>query len=245
MNASLSSLRAIRISRPSIVIPVTLLMAALAVAGFWRTYFGPLLLGGPPSGWLVHLHAAVFMGWLALVALQSWLAATGRTALHVRVGRIGMLYGVVVVLLGLGFSLVTFAHRVAVSGPAGAAGGFLVPLVDLGTYSLFLAGAWITRRRPESHKRFILLAANTLIIAAVGRLFGGTASIALRDVIPFLVLWLSPLWIAMTWDAVRHRMVHSVYLFGAAWLILLRYRQLVRETDTWMAVSRWIAERLM
>jgi hypothetical protein len=28
-------------------------------------------------------------------------------------------------------------------------------------------------------------------------------------------------------------------------LVLLRYRQLLRETDTWMAISHWIAERLM
>jgi len=30
-------------------------------------------------------------------------------------------------------------------------------------------------------------------------------------------------------------------LFGAVALIALRYRQLLRETDTWMAMSRWFA----
>jgi hypothetical protein len=115
----------------------------------------------------------------------------------------------------------------------------------MAAYSIFLAGAWFTRKRPEFHRRFILLAANTILIAAVGRLFGGTASIALRDVIPFLLLWLSPLWAAMLHDGWRHRIVHPVYLFGATLLVALRYRQLIRETDTWMAISHWIAVRLM
>jgi hypothetical protein len=245
MTAFLSSTRPARSRHPSVVIPLALLMAVLAIAGFSRTYFGPLLLGGPPSEWLVHVHAAVFMGWLGLVVLQSWLAITGRTALHIRIGRLGMWYGVGLVAVGLGFALVMFARRVAAVGPDGTHGGFLVPLTDLGTYSIFLAGAWMKRKQPELHRRFILLAANTLIIAAVGRMFGGTASVAAADVVPFLLVWLSPLWIAMIYDAVRHRIVHPVYLFGAALLVLLRYRQLLRETNTWLAISHWLAERLM
>jgi hypothetical protein len=245
MNTPLSTLRAIRPTRPTIVIPAALLMAGIAVAGFWRTYFGPLLLGGASSEWLVHVHAAIFMGWIGLVILQSWLAMTGRTALHVRIGRVGMWYGVGLVIFGLGFSLMMFARRVALVGPDGTHGGFLVPLTDLGTYSIFLAGAWVTRKQPERHRRFILLAANTILIAAVGRLFGGTASMAAADVIPFLLLWLSPLWLAMLYDGFRLRIVHPVYLAGAALLILLRYRQVIRETDTWMAISHWLAERLL
>jgi hypothetical protein len=244
MNAILSSARRYWPLRPSIVIPLALLMSAIAVAGFWRTYFGPMLLDGRSYEWLVHVHAAVFMGWLVLVAVQSYLAMSGRTALHIRIGRIGMWYGVGLVAVGLGFAVIMFARRVAEAGPDGTRGGFLVPLTDLGAYSIFLAGAWLTRARPEFHRRFILLAANTILIAAVGRLFGGTASIALRDVIPFLLVWLSPLWIAMLYDAFRHRILHPVYLFGAVLLCALRYRQLIRDTDTWQAISHWIAVQL-
>jgi len=43
------------------------------------------------------------------------------------------------------------------------------------------------------------------------------------------------------YDAIRHRTVHAVYVFGAVALIALRYRQLLRETDTWMVMSRWFA----
>jgi hypothetical protein len=101
------------------------------------------------------------------------------------------------------------------------------------------------RTRPEFHRRFILLGANTLIIAGVGRIFGGTTSVAPRDVLAFLLVWLAPLWLAMLYDGFRHRLVHKVYVFGALLLVALRYRQLLRETDGWLAVSSWIGERLM
>ena len=77
------------------------------------------------------------------------------------------------------------------------------------------------------------------------RLFGGTASVAARDVIPFLLVWLSPLWIAMAYDGLRHRILHPVYVWGTVTLVALRYRQLVRETDAWMAISQWLAERFI
>jgi hypothetical protein len=184
------------------------------------------------------------MGWIGIVMFQSYLAMTGRTALHIKVGKIGMAYGAGLVVSGLWLSLFRFSQRIAEVGVDGVRGGFLVPLVDMSTFGIFLGGAWLTRKRPEYHRRFILLATNTILIAAVGRLFGGTGSVAARDVIPFLLVWLSPLWLAMAWDGLRHRIVHSVYLFGAFLLIALRYRQILRETDAWMAISRWIMERL-
>jgi len=220
-------------------------MAAIAVTGFWRTYFGALFASRTQAEWLVHLHAAVFMGWIVLVILQSWFAISGRTALHVKVGKFGMLYGAVLVVVGLSFSLVMFARKVAEVGPDGTRGGFLTPLTDMITFALFLGGAWIYRKRPEFHRRFILLAANGILVAAVGRMFGGTASVAIGDVVPFLLVWLSPLWIAMAYDAIRHRIIHPVYVFGALVLVAVRYRQLVRETDGWQAISHWIAERLV
>jgi hypothetical protein len=66
-----------------------------------------------------------------------------------------------------------------------------------------------------------------------------------KDVVPMVTVWLSPLWIAMLYDWLRHRIVHRVYVFGALLLILLRYRQVVRDSDAWGRFLHWLAERLM
>ena len=50
---------------------------------------------------------------------------------------------------------------------------------------------------------------------------------------------------AFPYDGIRHRIIHPVYVFGALVLVAVRYRQLFRETDTWLGISRWLAERLM
>jgi hypothetical protein len=236
-------------TRLSIYIPLALLAAGIAISGFWRTYFGALFAGRSHADWFTHLHAAVFVGWIVLVGLQAYFATTGRIALHMQVGRFGMAYGVLLIVVGLSFAVHMFARKVAMVGPDGVQGGFLVPLTDMLVFSIFLAGAWFTRTRPGFHRRFILLATTTILIAAVGRQSGGTASIAARDVLPFLLVWLSPLWLAMVYDAVKYRTVHAVYVLGAILLIALRYRQVIRETDTWMAISsrfaHFVADHLL
>jgi phosphoglycerol transferase MdoB-like AlkP superfamily enzyme len=154
-----------------IYVPVALLVTFIALTGFWRTYFGPLLkTGSVDVAPVIHIHAVVVVGWLALVAAQGVLAATGRTALHVKVGKVGMWYGLLVIVLGLLAAFNGFASRIH-SGKVLAAQRFLWgPLTDLVTFAVFFGAAWAYRRKPEIHKRLIVVATTTLLIAAVGRL---------------------------------------------------------------------------
>jgi hypothetical protein len=62
---------------------VTLLLIAIVVTGFWPTYFGTLLSGGVARPLVMHVHGAVFTGWMALLLPQVSLAATGRRLMAV------------------------------------------------------------------------------------------------------------------------------------------------------------------
>ena len=73
------------------------LAVAIAAAGFWPTYFGPLVAGAADKTPIVHLHAAVYVGWLAIFVTQTVLAATGRIAAHIKLGRFAIGYGVLVI----------------------------------------------------------------------------------------------------------------------------------------------------
>ena len=86
------------VRRRPFYIGVSLLMGLIAVVGFWPTYFGPLVLGTLAQPLLIHLHAIVITGWLVLFLTQVVLAATGRVAWHLRLGRIGIGYGVLVII---------------------------------------------------------------------------------------------------------------------------------------------------
>lgn len=73
-------------------------MAAVLVSGFvvqlaaGRSSFSAPL--------VVHLHAVAFMGWVAIVVGQTWLAAGGSIAQHRRLGMLAVLWAVALLVLG-------------------------------------------------------------------------------------------------------------------------------------------------
>lgn len=105
-----------------IYVPIGFLCLLIAIAGFWPTYFGPLLAGTPHALPIIHLHAIVFTGWVILVIAQAWLAATRRIALHMKVGKFGMAWGLVVILVGWATAFSRFGDRIHRGQSAGSPG---------------------------------------------------------------------------------------------------------------------------
>lgn len=97
-------------------IGVSVLMGIIAIAGFWPTYFGPLVGGTIEQPPIIHFHALVFSGWLLLFLTQAVLAATGRVSWHVRLGRIGIGYGVLLIIVGLFTGISRSADRLSAGG---------------------------------------------------------------------------------------------------------------------------------
>jgi 4-amino-4-deoxy-L-arabinose transferase-like glycosyltransferase len=91
---------------------LALLAIAIVVAGFWRTYFGPLLAGAVDKPSIIHVHAVIYVGWLAIFLAQALLAATGRVAAHMKLGRLATGYGVLVIGAGLLAAFGMFVLRV-------------------------------------------------------------------------------------------------------------------------------------
>lgn len=77
MAATVTAARAIPQRRP-LYVSLSALMAVMAAVGFWPTYYGPLVRLGLTQPLLIHAHAILFTGWLALFMAQVMLAATGR-----------------------------------------------------------------------------------------------------------------------------------------------------------------------
>ena len=218
---------------------IAIISIAIALTGFWPTYFGRLLTTGVQVLPIVHLHAVVFSGWLALLLTQALLAANGRVALHMRVGRIGMAYGALLFVVGELTAFAVFGARVASGDVAAARAQLFAPVTDLLVFAPVLAAAWIYRQRPEIHKRLIVVATSVLLIAAVHRiaLFGSPP-----PPLPILLLvWLAPILLGIAHDLVTRRSVHPVYLLGIAAIVFLKFlRRPLARSDGWRGFVDWL-----
>jgi len=120
-------------------IGVTLLMGIVVVTGFWATYFGPLVRGTIAQPLLIHVHATVFAGWLALFLAQATLAATGHVSWHMKLGRWGIGYGILLIGVGLTTTVLRSAGQV-IAGENGAR-LLYVGFFDMALFSIFFGAA--------------------------------------------------------------------------------------------------------
>ena len=214
-------------------IGTSVLMTVIAVVGFWPTYFGPLVRGTLSKPVLIHVHAAVFVGWLFLFLTQVVLAAAGQVRWHLRLGRLGIGYGVLLVGVGLVTGISRSADRVRAGGSAN--GLFLDVAFAMALFSIFFGSAIAYRRTPRLHRRLMTVAATMLLVAAAGRM----------TFLPFpsmwLVVWALPILLAMAYDYRREGILHPVYLLGLAAILVRGYAPpFIVHTDGWTAVVNWV-----
>ena len=234
------AINAVRVNRAPVYMGIAALTVAIAIAGFWPKYFGPLVGGTLQTLTIIHVHAVVFVGWLVIVGLQAWFAARGRMALHRRFGDYAMYWGVLVIVVGLVTSFIVFGDRLATGNVGEANIKLFVPLTDLVVFLPFFIGAGVWKKRPEWHKRFIIVATTILLVAAVHRIrfLGGPP--APPPVL--LAVWLAPIYIAMVYDFVRTRTVHWIYFTGIAAVLFLKFGRFgMARSETWREMAAWFA----
>lgn len=221
------------IVRRSFYVGASVLMALIAVVGFWPTYFGPLVRGTLSQPLLIHVHTVVFVGWLFLFLAQALLAVTGHVTWHMRLGRFGVGYGAFVVVVGLVTGICRSADRVRAGR---SPNGLLLDVVFAMTlFSIFFGAAIVYRRTPRIHRRLMTVAATMLLVAAAGRM----------TFLPFLAMWLTvwavPILLAMAYDYRTQRVLHPVYLLGLAAILVRGYvPPFIVNTDRWTAIVHWV-----
>ena len=217
-------------------IGLSVLVTTIAFVGFWPTYFGPLLAGTVDKLPVIHVHAAIYVGWLAIFIAQATFAATRRMDLHVRLGNIGIGYGVLVIVMGVTVAISMFAVRVHAGNIEEAQMRLVAPLLDMVFFAPLFAAAVRFRRKPEIHKRLMIVATTVLLVAAVGRMsFVGRPW-------PLLLVWGSPLLLGAAYDIVRRRAVPWIYLLGIVAIVARAFgARLVGETGMWHDWSAWLA----
>ena len=204
-------------------------MTIVVFVGFWPSYFGQLFTDMPDRHWVIHLHAAVFTGWLLLLLVQVSLVAAGNTRFHRKLGIAGGAYGILILVLGVAAAFVLPLEKIADGqwSMDEAASFLILPLGDMIIFSGLFGAALYYRKKSEIHKRLILAASVMLVFPAAGRIYGEA------DIPALLMLWLAPIVAGMILDGILHRKVHPAYLIGFTILLLSIGRAAIMYTEAW------------
>ena len=165
---------------------------------------------------LLYVHGIVFSMWIALLATQSALIALRRPDVHRKLGLLALLLASAMIVLGSATAL-TLAARLLHSQGATAAGRASLALLDLPVFAGLVVAAVLLRRRPQAHKRLMLLATVALIGAAINRL-PLPAEFASRYA-RFLLVDIFCLALAV-WDVLSTRRIHVATLAGTSAIVL-------------------------
>lgn len=216
-------------------VALVVVMTGIVLLGFWP-FYSALFTGGADAHPIIYFHAAVFSGWMALLLTQVILVFRRRTRLHQRMGKAGIYYGVLVLLVGLAATIAApVQHVEAGRWTLDRAAGFLIlPIGDMLLFGGFFAAGIAFRRKKDLHKRLMVLATIALLFAPAARLGGETGPLAI------LTIWLTPLALAIGHDAVTRRRFERVYAVGLVVLLVAFARLALRESESWLVIGRWI-----
>jgi hypothetical protein len=206
-------------------------LACIAVAflGFAPTYWLPMASGKLPPMPLVHFHGLLFFAWTLYFAFQSWLGASGQVRRHRTIGMIGISLATAMTIFGF-LVAVNVMKRSAAAGLANEGIAFaIVPLSGIAFFAVVFTLAIANVRRPEIHKRLMLLAGISLLDAAVARWFLtflaplgplGPPPVPVT-IAPALVAYLL-LVAAIVFDWRTRGRPHPVYVYGGIALVAVK-----------------------
>ena len=234
---------------------------AVALIGFMPTYFLPLAQGRFKGEPIVHVHGFILFSWVTFFLVQTLLVARGSTLAHRTWGMLGVAIATAMTFIVTAIVSLRITQAALPGQPAGLAhqvrafewvsiGGllFFVPVFVLAIANI---------KRPEVHKRLMLLGTISLLGAPIARWFMvflapppnpnappwpanlphlmlPPASAAVPPMLVGDLLWV----VAMVFDWRTRGRVHPVYLIGGGIMLLLHLTTApVAESPLWQAAA--------
>jgi hypothetical protein len=192
---------------------MSLLIAAIVIAGFGHT-IGPRLLNSPvPRPWILHVHVAIFSGWVIFFMLQTALVGWRNVRLHRRLGLFGAVLGCAIPIVGTATAIVL--DRVEGHRGDGAAAFLAISLYDMAAFAVTFGLAIGWRKKTERHRRLMLIATCGLMSAAIARIIAGA--------VPFEWIYVCVdglILLGALRDLLLMRRIHPVYLIALPLLAL-------------------------
>ena len=207
-------------------------------AGFSRTYYLRPHFTSAPLMPLLHLHGLVFSSWLLLFVTQTTLVAAHRTDIHRRLGILGGVIATLMILIGVSTAVIR-AKQGATPLPDISPLSFLViPLGDMFVFATLIGAGFYFRRRPDVHKRLMMLATISILAAAIARL-----PFAIMQAGPPVFFGLTDVFVVacVLYDLVTLKRIHRATAFAGLFIVASQpLRLMLGGTQVWLTFAAWL-----
>jgi len=213
---------------------MSIAIAITVFVGFAPSYYLKDYFGRPPLPPLVHVHGLVFTSWIVLFFVQTVLIASHRVSVHRRLGLAGAGLAALLVMVGLATAVGSARRNVAIGG-TGALAFLATPFGDMLVFALLATAGILYRRRPDTHKRLMLLATIGLLTAAISR---WPLAIMQRGPVAFFLVTDLFVVAGVGYDLASRRRIHPAYVWGGLLLVMSQpVRLAISHTDAWLAFA--------
>jgi hypothetical protein len=221
---------------------------AIAVFGFFPTYWLPMMRGTLQVPPILHLHALFFYGWVILAVWQSWLVRIGRVGRHREFGMLGIALASGMCFVGLATAVNRIRAAEGTEQLAAVKVFSIVPVSLVITFAPLVGLAIYFVKKPEWHKRLILVATAGILQAAIARAFIVLMGRDLGGAPPPIAVTLMPaavtdvlIVVAILHDRRIRRVVHPAYWVAGGLTVLVQLgRAPLSETALWAAAVDWL-----
>jgi hypothetical protein len=211
-----------------------LLILSVVVLGFAQTYFFAGMLRAKLPNTLVHIHGALFVSWIFLLAIQPSLVAIGKVTWHKTLGILGVILPPLLVVFGV-LTLFDFIRRQGndadVPPELLLAGDF----VELALFVVLTSWGLLARHQAASHKRLMIMGTMAMLGPAIARWpmpFSALVVICIQLALPLLVV---------IYDLWSRRRIHRSTIIAYTMIVVGLLTALpVAGLGFWQPLITWI-----
>jgi hypothetical protein len=221
-------------SRPVFFQAMALVLGAVLLFAFARTFFLQPLFSAPSPTMPAIVHGVIGTAWFALLAWQAWLVRSRRIQDHRRFGKwFGPALGMVAVATSIWVAALSALEGRRSGSGLGTSEIWFIQGGTILWFSVLALAGFATVRRPDYHKRFMILASIAMLapgFARIGRLFRDGGPPTWDSAVMAI-----PLIAALAWHDLRTlRRVHPVTLWaGLGYIAFVSVRLPIAKSDLW------------
>ena len=190
---------------------------AVNVVGFSTNIYRSYAFGtGTPGN--EYVHGVFAASWVLLFTVQTLTIGSGRTKLHMRLGKLAI--PILILVLITGYYVALRPHQTELSVPVSLVSsefGLFTLVTVLGTLGI------VYRRRPSAHKRYMLMTIIMMSTAGLNRVMQLADIQVDPPAILFVLFW--PLLLLLAYDIVVYRRLFLPSVLGVALLVLTLVNQ--------------------